>query len=218
LWRSSPCKTHPTASWFISPHTEISFEGSDFGDGTVEYIYVERSPEAAKEAIERRGARSSSPGSTDPYVIRAAKAVKFIKAELPGTAEIGDPHQETVPRFEFLNAYLVDNTSRDAGGAADAKDLEVFSLCIEWLNSSSNIVDADGKPMLGAWSQTREHAVLLPSELDDPVKFEAGEWTVNEGLWKDRCQGQIARRFITSEVVKEVGLKVVPHDSRERYE
>jgi hypothetical protein len=45
--------SHPTASWFISPHTEITFEGSDFGDGTVKYSYVERSPEAAKQAIEQ---------------------------------------------------------------------------------------------------------------------------------------------------------------------
>jgi len=154
-------------------------------------------------------------GSTDPYVIRAAKAVKFIKAEIPGTAKIGNIHKETVPRFQFLNAYLADYTTR--GVNVDPRD-RIVSLCIEWMNNSSNFVDASGKPMPDAWSQTREHAVLLSSDIDDPDKFAAGDWTINEGLWNDKCQGQIVRRWITDEVVKEAGLKVVQHDSREIYE
>jgi hypothetical protein len=56
--------SHPTAVWFISPHTEITFEGSDFGDGIVEYRYVEKSPEVANQAVQYAASTPLAPSSS----------------------------------------------------------------------------------------------------------------------------------------------------------
>jgi hypothetical protein len=127
--------SHPTASWFISPHTEITFEGSDFGDGTVEYTYVEKSPEAAKEAIEHAVLKPVAPAPSPAPAVGGGgqfsqKALEAIKS---GDAYAALPLLKPVIRrvfgkddhlfFDNAQTFLPSSNPQNGNGAV------LFEFC-----------------------------------------------------------------------------------------
>jgi hypothetical protein len=161
--------SHPVASWFISPHTEITFEGSNFGDGVVQYSYVERAsvadtkdqpnmPTPAPAVGATTAALPASPQTDPDKAARLKSITETLQRPYTPYPEVPIPEQ----LWKDLGVAPTDTERKASANALRLSNGPLPELLVE--NSDPDVCGSSGCPwrIQGPQSEVNKDGKVAP--------------------------------------------------------